>query len=109
MVNKLMSKKKLFITRQAALDIQDIMEYIARDSIESANRFVDELLHVCRSIPDFPDRGRIVPEVGHPQIREILHKNYRLVYTVRKGKIYLLQVFNAARLFRMQNIELNKE
>lgn len=101
-----MSEKKVFLTRQAALDIQEITEYIARDSIENALRFADELLEVCRSIPDFPERGRVVPEVGHPQIREIIHKNYRLVYTVRKGKIFILQVFNAARLFRMQNIEL---
>lgn len=101
-----MSEKKVFLTRQAALDIQEITEYIARDSIENALRFADELLEVCRSIPDFPERGRVIPEVGHSQIREIIHKNYRLVYTVRKGKIFILQVFNAARLFRMQNIEL---
>jgi len=101
-----MPEKKFFLTKQAALDIQDITEYIARDSIENAIRFADELLEVCRSIPDFPERGRIVPEAGHPRIREIIHKNYRLVYTVRKGKIFILQVFNAARLFRMQNIDI---
>lgn len=99
-----MLKKEFFLTKQAALDLQEITEYIARDSIENAIRITDELLSVCRSIKDFPARGRIVPEVGHPQIREIIHKNYRLVYTVRKGKVYILQVFNAARLFRMQNI-----
>lgn len=88
------------------MDIQDITEYIARDSIENATLFADELLEVCRSIPDFPERGRIVPEVGHPQLREIIYKNYRLVYTVRKGEIYILQVFNAARLLRMQDIKL---
>ena len=101
-----MSKKKFSLTRQAALDIQGITEYIALDSIENAIRFADELLGVCRSIPDFPERGRVVPEVGHPHVREIIHKNYRVVYTVRRGKIFILQVFNAARLFRMQNIEI---
>jgi len=101
-----MPKKNFFLTKQAALDLQEITEYIARNSIENAIRFADELLEVCRSIKDFPERGRIVPEVGHPQIREIIHKNYRLVYTVRKGKIFILQVFSAARLFRMQNIEI---
>ena len=101
-----MSKKKFFLARQAALDIQEITEYIARDSIENATRFADELFEVCRSIPDLPERGRVVPEVGQPQIREVIHKNYRLVYTVHKGKIFILQVFNAARLFRMQNVEI---
>ncbi|MDD4239193.1 MAG: type II toxin-antitoxin system RelE/ParE family toxin [Desulfotomaculaceae bacterium] len=91
-----MTKKRFFLTKQATLDIQEITEYIARDSIENAIKFADELLEVCRSIP----------EVGHPEIREIIHKNYRLVYTLRKEKIFILQVFNAAKLFRMQNIEL---
>ena len=99
-----MSKSQFFLTKQAALGIQEITEYIARDNIENAIRFADELLEVCRSIPDFPEIGRVVPEVGQPQIREIIHKNYRLVYTVRKGKVFILQVFNAARLFRMLNI-----
>ncbi len=101
-----MSEKKFFITRQAALDIQEITEFIARDSVENAIRFADELLGICRSIPNFPERGRIVPEAGQPQIREIIHKNYRLVYTIRKEKIFILQVFNATRLFRMQNTDL---
>ncbi|WP_134220217.1 type II toxin-antitoxin system RelE/ParE family toxin [Pelotomaculum sp. FP] len=100
-----MFQKRFFLTKQAALDIQEITEYIARDSMENAIRFADEFLAVCRSIPDFPDRGRIVPEVGHSQIREIIHKNYRLVYTVRKEKVFILQIFNAAKLFRMQDID----
>ncbi|OPY57049.1 MAG: Plasmid stabilization system protein [Pelotomaculum sp. PtaU1.Bin035] len=100
-----MSKNNFYLTKQAAFDLQEITEYIARDSVENAIRFADELLEVCHSIQDFPERGRIVPEVGQPQIREVIHKNYRLVYAVRKGKIFILQVFNAARLFRMQDIE----
>jgi plasmid stabilization system protein ParE len=101
-----MSKRNFFLTKQAAIDIREITEYIAGDSVENALRFADELLEVCRSILDFPEMGRVVPEVGQPHIREIIHKNYRLVYTVRKEKIFILQVFNAARLFRMQKIEI---
>lgn len=86
------------------MDIREITEYIARHSVENAIRFADELLDVCRSIPDFPERGRVVPELDQPGIWEIVHKNYRIVYTVREEKIFILQIFNAARLFRMQNI-----
>jgi len=101
-----MSKRNFYLTKQAALDLQEITEYIARDSVENAIRFADELLAVCQSIQDFPEKGRIVPEVGNPHIREVIHKNYRLVYTVHKGKIFILQVFSAARLFRMQSIDI---
>ncbi|OAT82350.1 type II toxin-antitoxin system RelE/ParE family toxin [Desulfotomaculum copahuensis] len=103
-----MPDKKFFLTKQVALDIQEIVEYIARHSAQNAVRFIDELLAVCRRLPDFPEMGRIVPEVGQPLIREIIHKNYRIVYTVRQGKVYILQIFNAARLFRMQGLDLNQ-
>lgn len=100
-----MTSKRFFLSRQAALDIEEITGYIAQHSINNAIKFADELMDICRSISDFPEKGRIVPEVGHPLIREIIYKNYRIVYTIRERKIFILQVFNAARLFRMLNIK----
>lgn len=103
-----MPDKRFFLTKQAALDIQEIVEYIARHSAQNAVRFTDELLAVCRRLQDFPEVGRIVPEAGQPLIREIIHENYRIVYTVRHRKVYILQIFNAARLFRMQGLDPNQ-
>jgi plasmid stabilization system protein ParE len=96
-----MKERKYFLSRQAVLDIREIVEYIARDSINNARQFTDKLMEICDSIGDFSERCRIVPEVRNSQIREIIYRNYRIVCTVQDKKVYILQIFNAARLFRM--------
>lgn len=103
-----MKETKFFLSRQAVLDIQEIVQFIARDSIKNARQFADKLMKICDNIRDFPEKGRIVPEVMNPQIREIIYKNYRIVYTVQDNRVYILQIFNAARLFRMQISKIDK-
>ena len=104
-----MKERKYFLSRQAVLDIREIVEYIARDSINNARQFTNKLMEICYSIGDFPERGRIVPEVRNSQIREIIYRNYRIVYTVQDKKVYILQIFNAARLFRMQTLKTDPD
>ena len=42
----------------------------------------------------------MVPEIGAPEIREILHRRYRIVYRlVREDEIHILTVHHSARQF----------
>ena len=43
--------------------------------------------------------GRVVPEEGRPNIREVFLRTYRIVYRVRVGSILVLTVFDGHRLF----------
>jgi hypothetical protein len=46
-------------------------------------RFRVDQVFRCRRLEQlaaFPSAGRVVPEFGDPKIREILWRNYRLVY-----------------------------
>ena len=47
----------------------------------------------------FPELGRIVPERNQPNIREIVVKNYRLVYRVHQKEkcLEILRVWHGAR------------
>jgi toxin ParE1/3/4 len=66
---------------EAALDdLDEVAEFIARDSPFYAASFVQELRTAARTLRTFGERGRIVPEVGDPSIREIFIKSYRLIY-----------------------------
>ena len=42
----------------------------------------------------FPHSGRIVPEVNHPAIREILLGSYRIVYRVKDEVVEILTVYH---------------
>ena len=76
---------------------RQIAEYIANDNPDRALSFLDELLQVCRRIPDLPSQGREPPELRHlgrTGIREVIHGNYRIVYQV-KDKVLLVIVAKA--------------
>jgi plasmid stabilization system protein ParE len=47
----------------------------------------------------FPRRGRIVPEVGRPEIREIIHRSHRVVYRHSPRLVEVLTVRHGRRLF----------
>ena len=44
--------------------------------------------------------GRIVPEFERRDIREVLFRNYRIVYRVKEDQILILTVFEGHRLLK---------
>jgi len=55
---------------EAIEDIESIASYIERDSAWYAKAVASKIIETAESIPEFPELGRIVPEVGDPAIRE---------------------------------------
>ncbi len=47
-----------------------------------------------------PRAGRIVPELGREDIREVLEGTYRIVYQIKGSTIDVLVVFEGHRLLR---------
>jgi len=41
--------------------------------------------------------GRIVPEYGNDDIREILYRDYRIIYEIINGEIYIITVIHGSR------------
>jgi len=86
---------------EAGENLVGIEEFIARDSLERAVRFVDVLIdHVEAILPDNPGSGRTVPEIGNPGIRELIYRGYRIVYRLNGDRIEILTVFEGHRLLR---------
>jgi toxin ParE1/3/4 len=89
-------------TREAGDNLVDIEEFIARDSVERAIRFVAALIDHAESILyDNPRSGRSVPEIGNPDIRELIYRGYRIVYRLNGDHIEILSVFEGHRLLRL--------
>lgn len=99
---------KLFWTEEALLSLQEIEEYIYRDNPFVAMEFVDKLISVAETIIDYPEKGRIVPELSLENIRELIHKNYRIVYLVKKNSVDILTVFEGHRLLKKEEIFKSK-
>ena len=84
--------------------VEDIAQYIARDDPDAAVRWVVELFDTVGRLADFPESGRIVPEVGIRRIREVIFGAYRVVYSVRK-KVEVLTVRRGSQLLRLNELD----
>ena len=89
----------LFWSPQSLDDLESIRAYIAQDSPVYADLVVRRLVAAVERLRVFPESGRIVPERNDPVIREILARPYRVVYRVQPGKVEIVMVFRASRLF----------
>jgi plasmid stabilization system protein ParE len=65
---------------EAVEDIDAIAAYIERDSPWYARAVASKIVETAESIPEYPELGRMVPELDDPAIRERLVHRYRVIY-----------------------------
>ena len=56
------------------------------------------------SLADFPESGRMVPEVGSRRIREVIFGAYRVIYSTRT-QVDILTVRRSSQLLRMSELD----
>jgi toxin ParE1/3/4 len=84
-------------SHEATNDLQAIAEYIAKDSAFYAAAFVREIRNASRSLTDFSERGRIVPELHNDKIRELIVRDYRMVYSISETRVVILGLIHGKR------------
>lgn len=85
-------------TEKADEDMEQIIDYWASISENSARLQIKRIFDKVEILETFPRSGRVVPEFGHPQMREHIAGHYRIVYyIVSDTRIDILTVHNAAR------------
>jgi len=88
-------------TKRALKDIDNIAEYIAKDSFHYAQIQVKRFFDKSEILQKHPTIGRIVPEKKQNNIREIVLGNYRIIYKIiSKDQIDILTVHHSKRLLR---------
>lgn len=92
-------------TRHALASLDEVFQFIAQDSPEAARRWVARLARRAETAADMPLAGRIVPELGRDDVREIFLRTYRIVYRVRPDRVTILVVFNGRRLLRDDDVD----
>ncbi len=61
---------KLIWSQLAIDDLNDIANFIAKDSEDYAKIFVRKIVVQVEHIPEFPQLGRVVPEIQDEQVRD---------------------------------------
>ncbi len=91
------SRRRVIWAREALDALDEAAAYVARDSMESAQRLVEDALELASSLATLSERGRV--EIGRSEIRELFLHRYRLLYEVRADDVFVLAFLHAARDF----------
>ena len=76
--------------------IDAIYEFIASSSPAYARGVVDRIFRRGEDIARFPLAGRLMPELGLKQIREVIEGPYRIIYHIGPDQIEVIAVFHGA-------------
>ncbi len=81
--------------------------FIAGDKPQAALRWLDGLFAVTDRLEQFPESGRVVPEINRPEFREVVYRHsYRVIYRVERNQVSILTVRNFAQ--QLDPDELNQ-
>lgn len=89
--------RRLLWTRRAREDLASIRAYIGEGSPHYAALVIGRIISVTENLIEYPEFGRRVPEIMRSDVREIVHKPYRIVYRiVSPEEIHIVTVHHAA-------------
>ena len=71
-----------------------LAEYISLDSPFYAEQVVDRVVARLEQARRHPASGRMVPEFGREDVRELIEPPYRLVYRVQADAVEVLSVLH---------------
>ena len=80
-------------------DLRQIYQYIARDSRYYARVVVDKIVTSTEKLERFPDIGRVVPEIGDENVKELFAYSYGILYEVTPDGIEVLAIVHGKRDF----------
>ena len=89
---------KISLTESAVADLQEIRVYYEEQLVPQIGiRFVEEILNRIEMLVNNPDIGRMVPEFNTENIRELIHKPFRIVYLRESTSIFIVRVWRSER------------
>ena len=77
--------------------LDEAVTYLAQDSRPAAERVLIQAFETASSLDAFSERGRVVPELNQPSVRELLVGRYRLLHEVTPAEVQILAFLHGAR------------
>jgi len=91
----------VFLTADAACDLEDIYDYIDRHDVPGkADYVLERIKKIFTGLSELPERGRRPKELlalGIRKSREVFFKPYRIIYQTGDDKVYILLIADGRR------------
>ena len=82
----------------------EIADYISQDKPSAAEKWVNTVFLKVEKLKFSPEIGRIVPEIGNSQFRELIYGNYRIIYRIEKKQISILTIRHGKQILPVSEI-----
>lgn len=89
---------EIILTDRFLTRVEECTDYIALDHVPTAIEWAESVFDLCQKLSDQPESGRIVPEFKRPEIRELIHGNYRLIYELKTNQIDMLTIWHTRQM-----------
>ncbi len=100
MIYRMMKRYEVFWTKEATLDLEEIVNYISQDRHSAAKSIYKKIKSKCRELDIHPQRCRRVPELldaGIDNYREIILSPYRVIFKLTDSIVYIIAVVDGRR------------
>ena len=89
-------KYRVIIDPQAKLDLREFFLYVVvNDSLEAANKLLNNLEITCHKLERYPERGHIPEELRTTGVKKYLgihYKPYRIIYEINPNKVGMIYI-----------------
>jgi plasmid stabilization system protein ParE len=95
-------KKAITFAALAVKDLDDIHTWYADQQISAVgDNLIREIISKIERLGSFPESGRIVPEFGIANLREIICSPFRIIYRFDEKRVRVVRVWRCERLLKM--------
>lgn len=88
---------KAVLTKEARTDLQQIKDYIARDSTTAARRVVRELRAAMERLAEMPGKGHLREDLGDEALRVWVVYSYLIIYLPETKPLQVVRVVSGYR------------
>jgi|SRR6056297_191126 len=98
-----MEKYKIRYILEAIDDLDEILLYIAKDSVENALKMYDEIRKNINKLDTFPKRGRLVPDKNMARlgIRMLFISSYIVFYRIIGEEVFIYRIIHGKQNYPM--------
>ncbi|MBN1801752.1 MAG: type II toxin-antitoxin system RelE/ParE family toxin [Candidatus Lokiarchaeota archaeon] len=86
----------------AADDLEAIINYYKNIAPKFAQNIAKKIIYIIENLRQFPKFGRIVPELEIAEVREIIYRNFRIVYRLKSIDILeISRIIHGSRILKL--------
>ncbi|MBY9005911.1 MAG: type II toxin-antitoxin system RelE/ParE family toxin [Candidatus Lokiarchaeota archaeon] len=85
----------------ASDDYDSIIRYYEKTAPKFAQNLAKKIIYIVENLIQFPKMGRIVPELENEEIREVIYRNFRIIYRLKENVLEITRIIHGSSLLKL--------